>query len=62
MKSAVALHLKKLEETWIPFTQLWFVQSLVEMGPVVLDENVKSLQTDRWTNRRRTPSEKLKSF
>ena len=45
------------EQTWIPFTQGCFVPSLVEIGPVVLeteDENVKSLQTDGQTDRRRT--------
>ena len=43
------------EQTWIPFTQGYFVPNLVEIGPVVLEKkmkNVKSLQTDRQTDRR----------
>ena len=34
-------------KTWIPFTQGYFVPSLDEIGPVVLEKKMKSLQTDR---------------
>ena len=43
------------EETWIPFTQGWFVPSLVEIGPVVLEKKMKMWnvyrRTDRQTDR-----------
>ena len=33
------------EQTWIPFTQGWFVPSLVEIGPAVLEKKIfKSCQ------------------
>ena len=28
------------EETWIPFTQGWFVPSLVEIGSVVMEKKI----------------------
>ena len=28
------------EQTWIPFTQGWFVPSLVEIGSVVLEKKI----------------------
>ena len=28
------------EQTWIPFTQGWFVPSLIEIGPVVLEKKI----------------------
>ena len=28
------------EQTWIPFTQGWFVPRLVEIGPVVLEKKI----------------------
>ena len=44
------------EQTWIPFTQGYFVPSLVEIGPVVLEKKMKMWkvykQTDRRTDRR----------
>ena len=36
-KKGGAFHLKK---TWIPFTQIYLVQSLVEIGPVVLEKKM----------------------
>ena len=47
------------EQTWIPFTQGYFVPSLVEIGPVVLEKKMKMWkvyrqtdgQTDRQTDR-----------
>ena len=46
------------EHTWIPFTQGYFVPSLVEIGPVVLEKKMKMWkvhrQTDGRTDRRRT--------
>jgi hypothetical protein len=47
----------KKNPTWIPFTQVWFVPSLVKIGPVVLEKKSKMLkvyrQTDRQTDGRR---------
>ena len=46
------------EQTWIPFTQEYFVPSMVEIGPVVLEKKMKMWkvykQTDGWTDLRRT--------
>ena len=46
------------EQTWIPFTQEYFVPNLVEIDPVVLEKKMKMSkvyrQTDRRTDRRRT--------
>ena len=44
-------HGPSFEQTWIPFTQEYFVPSLVEIGPVVLEKKMKSLQTDGRTDR-----------
>ena len=41
LEKGMALHLNK---TWIPFTQGYFVQSLVEIGPVVLEKKMKMLK------------------
>ena len=47
------------EQTWIPFTQGYFVPSLVEIGPVVLEKKMKmwkvyrQTRTDRQTDGRR---------
>ena len=30
------------EQTWIPFTQGWFVPSLIEISPVVLEKKIFS--------------------
>jgi hypothetical protein len=29
-----------IEQTWIPFTQRWFVPSLLKIGPVVLEKKI----------------------
>ena len=34
------------EQTWIPFTQGYFVPSLVEIGPVVLEKKMKMWKVD----------------
>ena len=34
------LHGSSFEKTWIPFTQGWFVPNLVEIGIVVLEEEI----------------------
>ena len=54
------------EQTWIPFTQGYFVPSLVEIGPVVLEKKMKMWKvyrrTDGQTDRQTTDdrwSEKL---
>ena len=39
------------EQTWIPFTQGYFVPSLVEIGPVVLENKMKMWKVNRWTDR-----------
>ena len=44
----MALYLNKLES---PFTQGYFVPSLVEIGPVVLEKKVKMLKVYKWTDR-----------
>ena len=53
-----------VEQTWIPFTKRWFVPSLVEIGPKVLeteDEKVKSLRRRQrqWRTMDKFWSEKL---
>ena len=40
------------EQTWIPFTQGWFVPSLVEFGPVVLEKKSKMWKVNRQMDRR----------
>ena len=40
------------EKTWIPFTQGYFVPSLVEIGPVVLEKKMKMWKVYRQTHRR----------
>ena len=46
------------EQTWIPFTQGWFVPSLVEFGPVVLEKKSKMWKVNGQTTDNRW-SEKL---
>ena len=54
------------EQTWMPFTQGYFVPSLVEVGPVVLEKKMKmgkvyrqtDGRTDGWTDRRTTGDQK----
>ena len=50
------------EQTWFPFTQGCFVPSLVEIGPVVLEKKMKSLQTDGQTVGRRTTGDQKSSL
>ena len=51
------------EQTWISFNRGYFVQSLVEIDPVVLgDDNVKSLQTDKRLACRRTTDNRWSLF
>ena len=58
------------QQTWIPFTQGYFVPSLVEIGPVVLEKKIKMWkvyrQTDGWTDgrtdRRRTTGDQKSSL
>ena len=50
------------EQTWIPFTQGWFVPSLVEIGPLVLKKKMDMWKvyrrTDGQTHRRTTGDQK----
>ena len=46
------------EQSWIPFTEGWFVPSLVEFGPVVTDKKSKIWKFNRQTTDNRR-SEKL---
>ena len=39
------------EQTGIPFTQGYFMQSLVEIGAVVLEKKMKMWKVYRWTDR-----------
>ena len=62
------------EQTWIPFNQEYFVPSLVEIGPVVLEKKMKmwkvyrqmdgqtDRQTDGRTDRRRTTGDQKSSL
>ena len=40
------------EQTWIPFTQGYFVPSLVEIGPVILEKKMKMWKVYRQTDGR----------
>ena len=52
-----------IEQTWIPFTQGYFLPSLVEIGPVVLEKKMKIYrQTDGRTNRRRMTGDQKSSL
>ena len=53
LEKGVALHLNKLESPWM------LCASLVDIGLVVLNENVKSLQTDKQTDGRQTTGSQL---
>lgn len=37
-------------QTWIPLTQWCFMQNLAEIGPVVLETNMKLWKVYRWTD------------
>ena len=54
--------LEKFEQTWIPFTQGYFVTSLVEFGPVVLEEKIWKVYIRGQTTDNRLSEKLIRAF